>query len=103
MECRLTTFWASTAVPMVVENTRSLSCHFAPALSVATILYPVVGESDVREARIEIRDTLYGHGRAQVILRPVSLLRLEGLISNANAVGPNVELRQYARHLAFGA
>ena len=69
---------------------------------VATILYPAPSESDVSEARIEIRETLYGQNRAQVILRPVNLLRLEELISNANAVGADNELRRFARHLAFG-
>lgn len=67
---------------------------------VATILYPTVGD-DAREARIEIRDPLLGHGRAQVILRPVSLLRLERLISGAKD-GSNKELKHYARQLALG-
>lgn len=67
---------------------------------VATILYPRVGE--VREARIEIRDTLYGHSRGQVILRPVNLPYLEKLVLGAKADGTSTELRSYARQLAFG-
>jgi 5-methylcytosine-specific restriction enzyme subunit McrC len=68
----------------------------------ATILYPTTGEGNAQEAWIEIRDTLYGHARAQVILRPVNLLYLEKLVSGGNANGTNKELRRYARHLAFG-
>lgn len=59
-------------------------------------------QDDIRGAKIEIRDTLHGHSRAQVILRPVNLLYLEELVSGANAVGTNKELRRYARQLAFG-
>jgi len=45
-----------------------------------TILYPTAGDGDVREARIEIRDTLYGHCRAQAILRPMDLHYFEKLV-----------------------
>jgi 5-methylcytosine-specific restriction enzyme subunit McrC len=68
----------------------------------ATILYPTTEEGDVQEARIEIRDTLYGHSRAQVILRPLNLLYLEKLVVGANAADTRKELRRYARQLAFG-
>jgi len=68
----------------------------------ATILYPTVAESDAQEARVEIREPLHGRGQAQVILRPVNLLRLEGLISNPKSVRTTEELRRYAHHLAFG-
>jgi 5-methylcytosine-specific restriction enzyme subunit McrC len=70
---------------------------------VATILYPNAGEPEVKEARIEIRDTLYGLGHAQVILRPVNLLYLEQLVSGTNAPATNEELGRYARELAFGS
>lgn len=70
---------------------------------VATILYPIAGEVVVQEARIEIRDTLYGLGRAQVILRPVNLLYLEHLVSGAHIPATNAELGCYAHELAFGS
>jgi 5-methylcytosine-specific restriction enzyme subunit McrC len=68
----------------------------------ATILYPTVAESDAREARIEIRDPLYGQGRAWVILRPVNLLRLERLIFEAETGESDGNLEDFARRLAFG-
>ncbi len=68
---------------------------------VATILYPTSGGANPQEARIEIRDTLYGFGHAKVILRPVDLPYLEKLVSGTNAA-TNEGLRRYARELAFG-
>jgi 5-methylcytosine-specific restriction enzyme subunit McrC len=70
---------------------------------VATIIYPAAGSTDPQEARIEIRDTLYGLGHAQVILRPVNLLYLEKLLSGANLPATRKELGRYARQLAFGS
>ena len=66
----------------------------------AAILYPTV-DSAAREARIEIRDPLYGTGRAQVILRPVNLIKLEGLINGSSR--NEREKLTYARWLAFGS
>ena len=63
----------------------------------AAILYPTMTDS-AREARIEVRDPLRGAERAQVILRPVDLLRLDDLIRGGN----KREQMQYARWMAFG-
>src|SRR3954447_18221304 len=68
----------------------------------ATILYPTVAKSDARESRIEIRDLLYGHGRAWVILRPVNLPELEQLIFEAEASESVRNLEDFARRLVFG-
>jgi hypothetical protein len=58
--------------------------------------------NDVPEARIEIRDPLYGHGRAWLVLRSVNLLRLEQLIFDVETGKPGKKLRDFAHRLAFG-
>ena len=57
---------------------------------------------DYLAVRPEMRDALYGLGRAQVILRPVNLPYLEKLLSGANVLATHKELGRYARQLAFG-
>lgn len=68
--------------------------------SKAAILYPTIN-NDAREARIEIRDPLYGSGRAQVVLRPIDLLLLEQLIFG-KGINYERERRKYVNYLAFG-
>ena len=68
----------------------------------AVILYPTL-EANVREARIEIRDPLYGSGQAQVILRPVNLIWLEYLISGTATRQNERERSGFANNLVFGA
>lgn len=63
----------------------------------ALILYPTIDPA-AREARIAIRDPLYGAGRAEVILRPVDLLRLEKLITTRSTG----ERQKYASYMVFG-
>lgn len=67
----------------------------------ATILYPTL-EATAREAKIEIRDPLYGSGQAQVILRPVNLIQLESLISAPTTRRNERERANFARGLVFG-
>jgi hypothetical protein len=38
LKWRLTMFWASRGLPLLEANTRSFSCHFAPALTDLRIL-----------------------------------------------------------------
>ena len=67
----------------------------------ATILYPTT-HAQATEARIEVRDPLHGGRRAFVVLRPVSLDRLEGLISTKLTAAVSRERRTFARELVFG-
>ncbi len=60
-------------------------------------------EVSAREARLEIRDPLYGSGQAQVILRPVHMTRLERLISSPLTRQNERERAAFARDLVFGA
>jgi 5-methylcytosine-specific restriction enzyme subunit McrC len=68
----------------------------------ATILYPTT-HAQATEARIEVRDPLYGGRTALVVLRPVSLHRLEGLVSTRQTAAVLRERRTFARELVFGA
>ena len=67
----------------------------------ATILYPTTA-TEAREARIDIRDPLYGSNYAQVSLRPVNLNRLNQLISSPLTRQNERERQVFANYLAFG-
>jgi len=66
----------------------------------ATILYPTLHE-EASEARINIREPVYGGNRGQVVLRPVHMARLERLVATAPAAPPAARVA-YARYLALG-
>ncbi len=68
----------------------------------ATILYPSTYPRAV-EARIEIRHPLHGRRRAEVILRPVDLGRIERLVSAPNTVANGRRRRDYAASMVFDA
>src|SRR3990172_3109303 len=68
---------------------------------VATILYPTV-HGAAREARIDIRDPVYGKRIAQGRLRPVVLGKIENLVMAGRAVASQRQRETYARWLALG-
>ena len=64
----------------------------------AIILYPTV-QSEAKEARIMLRDPIYGTGRAYIVLRPVNLLHLEQLVTGAKTMKNERERAEFARQM----
>lgn len=71
----------------------------------ATILYPITNSvmGQTREQRINLYDPLRGGVRAQVILRPVDMNRMDELLSDAPRVGYQRKCVEFAHYLAFGS
>ena len=67
----------------------------------ATILYPVLG-AHAKEAKIEVRDPIYGSGKAQVVLRPLDLINLDELVSGPQNRQNERNKIDFAYYLAFG-
>jgi 5-methylcytosine-specific restriction enzyme subunit McrC len=67
----------------------------------ATILYPAIGEH-AKEAKIEVRDPIYGSGKAQVVLRPLDLINLDELVSGPQNRQNERNRIDFAHYLAFG-
>ncbi len=67
----------------------------------AVILYPTTAAA-ARDARIALRDPLYGDNRAQVVLRPVYLPYLENLVRHANGDNEAQARSAFANSLVFG-
>lgn len=68
----------------------------------AVILYPTL-ELAAEEACIEVRDPLAGDCRAEVILRPVEMMRLERLVARPHSAQQEREATMHARQLVYGA
>jgi 5-methylcytosine-specific restriction enzyme subunit McrC len=67
----------------------------------AAILYPVIGEH-AGEAKIEIRDPIYGGQKAQVVLRPLNLIHFNELVSGPQSIQTERRRFEFAGYLAFG-
>jgi 5-methylcytosine-specific restriction enzyme subunit McrC len=67
----------------------------------AAILYPTL-EAGAREARIVIRDPVYGDNRAYVVLRPVDLYKLSDLVGSTVGHQGRRACEAFAHYLAFG-
>lgn len=85
---------------MLYQLTTYASSRFAGERS-AVILYPTV-DAAAREARIQIMDPLKGQSSAQVILRPVNLLKLEGLLSQPKSLSQAKQRQAFAHFLVVG-
>ncbi|HJT59756.1 MAG TPA: hypothetical protein VJ761_24820 [Ktedonobacteraceae bacterium] len=67
----------------------------------ATILYPTM-QVEAKEAKIILRDPVYGTERAYVVLRPVNLLHLEQLVTGAKTRKNERSCADFARQMALG-
>lgn len=67
----------------------------------AAILYPTL-HPGATEQCIEVRDPLAGGRRAEVILRPVDMLRLEQLVAGPRSAQRERDAKAYAQWLAYG-
>ncbi len=67
----------------------------------AVMLYPTL-DPGAEEACVEVRDPLAGAARAEVILRPVDMLRLERLVSGPRTAQQGREAAAHARWLVYG-
>lgn len=67
----------------------------------AAILYPTLNPA-AQEACIEVRDPLAGARRAEVILRPVDMRRLERLVTGPHSAQREREATVYALRLSTG-
>lgn len=67
----------------------------------AVILYPTLFPG-AQEACIEVRDPLAGRRRAEVLLRPVDMMRLAQLVSVSPGIRREREMAAHAGWLAFG-
>lgn len=102
LDAKYRDLWA-TSLPSEWLYQLSVYATSQPTARTATILYPTVGRG-AQEARVDIRDpaSIYGQGRAQVILRPVDVAELDLLLC-AGVDAPAARRRQaLAFQLAFG-
>lgn len=68
----------------------------------ATILYPTT-DTAAQEARIGVRESVFGRHMAIVNLRPVNVVALEDLLSSGNSADANRKRQAYAEWLLSGA
>lgn len=67
----------------------------------AAILYPTLNPGAIEQC-IEVRDPLAGGQRAEVILRPVDMRRLERLVAGLHSAQREREATAYAQRLSTG-
>ena len=55
-----------------------------------------------KEARIEVKDPIYGGEQAQVILRPVDLAKMNELLSSPDGIATDKARQTLAKSMVFG-
>ncbi len=100
LDAKYRDLWENTLPPSMLYQLAMYALSQPGAVD-AAILYPTL-QTDAQEARIVIRDPVYGTDHAHVLLRPVDVLRLENLISHAGKVNNWRERAAFAEQLTFG-
>ena len=102
LDAKYRDLWA-TSLPSEWLYQLSVYATSQPTARTATILYPTVGRG-AQEARVDIRDpiSIYGQGRAQVILRPVDVAELDLLLCAGVGTSAARRRQALALRLAFG-
>jgi len=70
-------------------------------ISRSTILYPTLASNAVDQV-VLLKDPIYGHRCAEIVMRPVNLMELEELIRPRQRVANRRKRQAYALRLAFG-
>ena len=78
----------------------ALSKTTAPSRS--TVLYPTLAANAIDQV-ILLKDPALGHKRAEIGLRPVDLLKMEGLIRPRQGAAVSRKRREFAHRLVFGS
>jgi 5-methylcytosine-specific restriction enzyme subunit McrC len=100
LDAKYRDLWERTLPPTMLYQLAMYALSQSGAVD-AAILYPTL-QADAREARIVIRDPIYGTDHANVLLRPVDVLHLEDVISRAGKMNNRRERAAFAEQLAFG-
>jgi hypothetical protein len=68
----------------------------------ATILYPTLAVEAVDQVML-LKDPIFGHKRAEIVLRPVNLLKMEKLVRPRQGALVARDRQYFARTLVFGS
>jgi 5-methylcytosine-specific restriction enzyme subunit McrC len=102
LDAKYRDLWAHRLPPDMLYQLAMYALSRSGPVRRATILYPTMA-SDARDQAVRIHDPLWGHSRAEVVLRPVNLGHMARLIGASPGAGAARSRREYAKQLAFGS